>query len=81
MIFLDAPTKPVAMGLATFLMVVNIFGVKQTGRLQALIVSGVLAVLAFFIADGLAHVDLSPEAGDIDILLEMVGVLLAERAP
>ena len=34
-----------------------------------------------FLIDGLAHVDLQPTAGDVDILLEMVGALLDERAP
>ena len=34
-----------------------------------------------YLIDGLAHVDLRPELGDIDVLLEMVESLLAERAP
>lgn len=34
-----------------------------------------------YIIDGLAHVDLQPTSGDVDILLEMVGALLALRAP
>jgi len=34
-----------------------------------------------FIIDGLAHVDLQPTAGDVDILLEMVDALLDRRAP
>ena len=33
-----------------------------------------------FIIDGLAHVDLQPTAGDVDILLEMVNALLDQRA-
>lgn len=52
-----APTKLVALGLATLLIGVNILGVKQTGRLQAIIVTGVLLVLAFFIADGITYVE------------------------
>ena len=34
-----------------------------------------------FIIDGLAHVDLQPTAGDVDILMEMVNALLDQRAP
>jgi alpha-beta hydrolase superfamily lysophospholipase len=34
-----------------------------------------------FIIDGLAHVDLQPTSGDVDVLLEMVDALLARRAP
>ncbi len=34
-----------------------------------------------FIIDGLAHVDLQPTSGDVDILLEMVNALLDQRAP
>ncbi|GMQ75944.1 MAG: alpha/beta hydrolase [Gammaproteobacteria bacterium] len=34
-----------------------------------------------FIIDGLAHVDLQPTAGDVDILLELVNALLEQRAP
>lgn len=34
-----------------------------------------------FIIDGLAHVDLQPAFGDVDILLDMVNALLDQRAP
>ncbi len=34
-----------------------------------------------FIIDGLAHVDLQPTSGDVDILLEMINALLDQRAP
>lgn len=34
-----------------------------------------------FIIDGLAHVDLQPTSGDVDILLEMVDTLLTQRDP
>lgn len=83
-LFVDAPTKPVALGLATFLVVVNIFGVKQTGRLQAVIVSAVLAVLAFFIGDGLTHVEasnLNPFfRGGLKGLLEATGFVFVSYA-
>lgn len=53
----DAPTKLVALGLGVLLIGINIFGVKQTGRLQAIIVSIVMLILAFFIAQGVTYVE------------------------
>ncbi|MFB6221514.1 MAG: APC family permease [Halolamina sp.] len=47
----------VALGLAVFLLAVNVIGVKQTGRLQATIVTLVLLALVVFIGDGLTHVN------------------------
>ncbi|MFB6352788.1 MAG: APC family permease [Halobacteriales archaeon] len=49
--------KLVALGLGVALVAVNLVGVKQTGRLQAAIVTLVLAVLVVYIADGLTFVD------------------------
>lgn len=46
-----------ALSLAGILVTVNVFGVKQTGRLQAIIVSVVLVSLMVFIATGLITVD------------------------
>jgi amino acid transporter len=50
------PSVPVALLLATLLVTVNIVGVKQTGGLQAFIVTGVLLVLGLFILDGMTYV-------------------------
>lgn len=47
----------VALGLAVLLLFVNVVGVKQTGRLQAMIVTMVLLALVVFIADGLLFVN------------------------
>ncbi len=49
--------KIVALGLAILLLVVNIIGVKQSGRLQSVIVTIVVAALLLFIADGITFVD------------------------
>jgi len=57
LLFLDLPTKPVAFALALLVLGVNALGVKQTGRLQAVIVTGVLAVLVLFVLRGGAAVD------------------------
>ena len=46
----DLPVKPVALGLAAFLVVVNLLGAKQTGRLQTVIVSIMLVALGWFVA-------------------------------
>jgi amino acid transporter/nucleotide-binding universal stress UspA family protein len=46
----DLPLKPVALGLATVLILVNLFGAKQTGRLQVAIVVVMLAALGWFAA-------------------------------
>ena len=53
----DLPTKAVALLLALFLIGINMLGVKQTGRLQTVIVSAVLLVLVFFVAEGLTFVE------------------------
>ena len=57
LLFVDLPTKPVALGLGVLVLVVNALGVKQTGRLQAVIVSGVLGMLLLFVLRGAAVVD------------------------
>ncbi|ATW87445.1 amino acid transporter [Halohasta litchfieldiae] len=50
LLIFDLPLKPVALGLATVLILVNIFGAKQTGRLQLVIVVVMLAALGWFAA-------------------------------
>lgn len=55
-LFAPLPTKPVAFGLGILLVVVNLVGVKQTGRLQAAIVSVVLLALLVFIGTGAINV-------------------------
>jgi amino acid transporter/nucleotide-binding universal stress UspA family protein len=51
------PTTPVAIGLGVVLLIVNLAGAKQTGRLQAAVVSIVLLALVTFIATGAIRVD------------------------
>lgn len=57
LLFADLPTRAVALVLALAVLGVNVLGVKQTGRLQAIIVTAVLAVLALFLLRGAAVVD------------------------
>jgi amino acid transporter len=55
--FVDHPERPVAAVLAVLLIVLNLVGVRQTAKLQALLVSVVLALLAVFIILGAPNVD------------------------
>ena len=60
LLFVDIPPGTVTLvglGLAGLLLVVNVVGVKQTGRLQAAIVSLVLLTLLGFIVDGITYVN------------------------
>ena len=50
LLLFDLPLKPVALGLAAVLILVNVFGAKQTGRLQLGIVVVMLAALGWFAA-------------------------------
>ncbi|MFB6302989.1 MAG: APC family permease [Haloferacaceae archaeon] len=47
----------IGLGLGVLLLVVNVVGVKQSGRLQAAIVSLVLVTLLGFVADGVTYVN------------------------
>ncbi|QDX41841.1 universal stress protein [Salarchaeum sp. JOR-1] len=81
---LAASVKPIALGLGLLLLAVNVLGVKQTGRLQAVIVSVVLAVLLVFIGDGLTYVDHAQYhpflADGIDGLLAATGFVFVSYA-
>ncbi|WP_435175321.1 amino acid permease [Halorussus sp. AFM4] len=50
LLLFDLPLKPVALGLAAVLILVNLVGAKQTGRLQLAIVVVMLAALGWFAA-------------------------------
>ncbi|WP_226483294.1 amino acid permease [Natrinema amylolyticum] len=49
----DLPVKPVALVLAAVLVLVNLIGAKQTGRLQIVIVTVMLAAMVWFVVGGL----------------------------
>ena len=57
LLLFDLPLKPVALGLAAILILVNIAGAKQTGRLQVVIVVVMLAALGWFAAGSAPSVD------------------------
>jgi amino acid transporter len=50
LLLFDLPLRPVALGLAGVLILVNVVGAKQTGRLQVVIVTVMLAALGWFAA-------------------------------
>jgi amino acid transporter/nucleotide-binding universal stress UspA family protein len=50
LLLFDLPLKPVALGLAALLILINVVGAKQTGRLQVVIVVVMLAALGWFAA-------------------------------
>jgi amino acid transporter/nucleotide-binding universal stress UspA family protein len=50
LLLFDLPLKPVALALAAVLILVNVVGAKQTGRLQLVIVVVMLAALGWFAA-------------------------------
>jgi amino acid transporter/nucleotide-binding universal stress UspA family protein len=56
-ILVDIPRRPLALALAAALIVINIVGVKETGRLQAIVVSVVLGTLVFFVTSSVGDID------------------------
>jgi amino acid transporter len=73
--YLDLPAVPVALVVAVVLIVVNVFGVKQTGRMQVGIVIAMLTAMAGFIVFGAPGI----ETGRYDAVSEggIVGLLSA----
>jgi amino acid transporter len=65
-LLLDVPVKPLAFGVALVLIVVNIVGVKQTGRMQIAIVATMLAVMVWFIVAGTPSVESARFEGFFD---------------
>ena len=53
----DINGKLVALGIGVFLIGLNLLGARVTGGAQALLVTGVLGVIAYFVMRGSIHVD------------------------
>lgn len=53
----DVDGKAIALGIGVFLIGLNLLGAKVTGGAQALLVTGVLGVIAYFVMRGSIHVD------------------------
>ncbi len=73
-LLLDLPPDALALGIAGLLIVVNLVGVKQTGRLQVAIVGVMLAAMAWFAAGSIGGVESVRFEGFFD---EGLGGLLA----
>jgi amino acid transporter len=63
LLLFDLPLKPVALGLAAVLILINVLGAKQTGRLQVAIVAVMLAALGWFAAGSAPAVQSANYAG------------------
>lgn len=74
LLLFDLPLKPVALGLAALLILINVVGAKQTGRLQVAIVIVMLAALGWFAAGSAPSVQSANYANFFDA---GVGGLLA----
>ncbi|SDN22178.1 Amino acid transporter [Halogranum gelatinilyticum] len=75
LLLFDLPLKPVALGLAGLLILINLVGAKQTGRLQVAIVVVMLAALGWFAAGSAPSVQSANYVGFFDSGLE--GILAA----
>jgi len=82
--YLDLPVTPVALGVAAVLIVVNIVGVKQTGRMQVAIVVAMLAAMVWFVTFGARGVDTASygsfSGGGIAGLLSATGFVFVSYA-
>jgi len=74
LLLVDLPLKPVALGLAAVLILVNLLGAKQTGRLQVVIVVVMLAALGWFAAGSAPSVQ---SANYADFFADGLGGLFA----
>ncbi|MHC4826614.1 MAG: amino acid permease [Planctomycetota bacterium] len=63
---------PIAATLAILFGIVNLLGASKTGRFQMVLVFGLLAILAWFIAHGSAHVEFAHFAGFFDAGFESI---------
>ncbi len=84
LLLFDLPLKPVALGLAAILILVNVLGAKQTGRLQLAIVVVMLAALGWFAAGSAPSVQSTNYAAFFDAglggLLAATGLVFVSYA-
>ncbi|MEZ3115294.1 amino acid permease [Halobaculum sp. MBLA0147] len=66
LLLFDLPLQPVALGLAAVLILVNLVGAEQTGRLQLAVVTVMLAALGWFAAGSAPSVAQGNYAGFFD---------------
>ncbi|MFC7128765.1 amino acid permease [Haloferax chudinovii] len=84
LLLFDLPLRPVALGVAAVLILVNVVGAKQTGRLQVGIVVVMLAALGWFAAGSAPSVQQANYAGFFDAglggLLAATGLVFVSYA-
>ena len=77
-------TTPLALALAALLVVVNVFGAKQTGQLQVAIVAVMLVALGWFAVGGVPSVEMAYYDGFFDSgvggILEATGLVFVSYA-
>lgn len=61
--FPGVPIEPLALGLTALFVLVNIVGAKETSGLQRVLVTALVAIMAFFIVQGLAALGSGGSAG------------------
>lgn len=66
----DLPVTPVALAVAVLLILLNVVGAKQTGRMQIAIVAVMLAVMVWFIVVGAPSVESARFEGFLDSGIE-----------
>jgi amino acid transporter/nucleotide-binding universal stress UspA family protein len=83
-LFADVSAEIVAVAIGIVLIVVNLVGVRQSGRIQAILVTGVLLVLLIFIGGGAVEVDSSRYhpffTGGFTGLIKTTGVVFVSYA-
>ncbi|MGM0557021.1 MAG: amino acid permease [Myxococcota bacterium] len=61
-IFVELPIKPVAVALIVAFTAVNVFGAKETGGLQKILVATLVAILTYFVVQGFFELGSRPMA-------------------
>jgi amino acid transporter len=83
-VLFDIPQTEVALALAAVLIVINIAGVKQTGRMQVVIVTAMLLALVYFVVQSTPAVDTQNYGGffgeGVDGLLAATGLVFVSYA-
>jgi len=69
-LLLDLPVTPLALTVAVLLIILNVVGAKQTGRMQVAIVGVMLAVMVWFIVAGAPSVESARFEGFFDSGIE-----------
>lgn len=58
-LFADFETVTIGLGIGVLLLVLNLIGIKESGRVQAILVTAVLVMLIVFVGGGATYVDSS----------------------